>query len=67
MTLFWAFLLGILVGFKEIFKRNTDWLPNNLFVELGVTIARKVLPHPQGIKGSVHNLLNMIPLCQDEI
>ena len=25
---------------------------------LGVTIARKVLPHPQGIKGSVHNLLN---------
>jgi hypothetical protein len=25
---------------------------------LEVTIARKVLPHPQGIKGSMHNLLN---------
>jgi hypothetical protein len=27
--------------------------------KLGVTIARKVLPHPQGIKGSMQNLLNM--------
>jgi NADH:ubiquinone oxidoreductase subunit H len=25
---------------------------------LEVTIARKVLPHPQGIKGSMHNLLS---------
>jgi hypothetical protein len=25
---------------------------------LEVTITRKVLPHPQGIKGSMHNLLN---------
>jgi hypothetical protein len=25
---------------------------------LGVTIARKVLPHPQGIKGSMQNLFN---------
>jgi hypothetical protein len=25
---------------------------------LEVTIARKVLPHPQGIKGSMQNLLN---------
>jgi hypothetical protein len=29
---------------------------NNLILE--VTIARRVLPHPQGIKGSMHNLLN---------
>jgi hypothetical protein len=28
-------------------------------VILEVTIARKMLPHPQGIKGSMHNLLNM--------
>ena len=27
-------------------------------LELEVTIARKVLPHPQGIKGSMQNLLN---------
>jgi hypothetical protein len=26
--------------------------------ELEVTIARKVLPHPKGIKGSMANLLN---------
>jgi hypothetical protein len=26
--------------------------------QLEVTIARKMLPHPQGIKGSMHNLLN---------
>ena len=28
--------------------------------KLGVTIARKVLPHPQGMKGmhAMHNLLN---------
>jgi hypothetical protein len=32
---------------------NSTWL-----IELEVTIARKVLPHPQGIKGSMHNLLN---------
>jgi hypothetical protein len=29
---------------------------NKLFLE--VTIARKVLSRPQGIKGSMHNLLN---------
>jgi hypothetical protein len=38
---------------------------------LEVTIARKVLPHPQWIKVSMRNLLNkglfMILLCQDEI
>ena len=28
------------------------------YYKLEVTIARKVLPHPQGIKGSMHNLLN---------
>jgi hypothetical protein len=26
--------------------------------KLEVTIARKMLPHPQGIKGSMHNSLN---------
>jgi hypothetical protein len=40
-------------------------------IVLEVTIARKVLPHPQGIKGSMHNFLNkglfMTPFCQDEI
>ena len=34
--------------------------------ELEVTIARKVLAPSQGIKGSMHNLLFMIPLCQEE-
>jgi hypothetical protein len=29
-----------------------------LITWLKITIARKVLPHPQGIKGSTHNLLN---------
>jgi hypothetical protein len=29
-----------------------------IFLLLEVTIARKVLPHPQGIKGRMHNLLN---------
>jgi hypothetical protein len=31
---------------------------SKLFYILEVTIARKMLPHPQGIKGSMHNLLN---------
>jgi hypothetical protein len=30
----------------------------SLVPKLEVTIARKVLPHPQGIKGSIRNLLN---------
>ena len=38
------------------------WYVARIFViiitKLEVTIARKVLPHPQGIKGSMHNLLN---------
>jgi hypothetical protein len=29
-----------------------------VFLILEVTIVRKVLPHPQGIKGSMRNLLN---------
>ena len=29
-----------------------------ILILLEVTIARKMLPHPQGIKGSMHNLLN---------
>jgi hypothetical protein len=32
--------------------------PGIVILLLQVTIARKVLPHPQGIKGSMHNLLN---------
>jgi hypothetical protein len=32
--------------------------PYDYLLILEVTIARKVLPHPQGIKGSMQNLLN---------
>jgi hypothetical protein len=37
-----------------------DIFPNiiNIDLKLEVTIARKMLPHPQGIKGSMHNSLN---------
>jgi hypothetical protein len=38
--------------------------------KLEVTIARKMLPHPQGMKGSMRNLLNkgmFILSHQDEI
>jgi hypothetical protein len=44
-----------------------------LLLILEVTIARKVLPYPQGIKGSIRNLMNKglfslyDPLCQDEM
>jgi hypothetical protein len=35
--------------------KNTEM--TKLMLKLEVTIARKVLPHPQGIKDSMHNLL----------
>jgi hypothetical protein len=41
--------IGILVQFLE---------ERHCINVLEVTIARKVLPHPQGIKGSMQNLLN---------
>ena len=40
--------------------QRLDILKHFFFLE--VTIARKVLPHPQGIKGSMRNLLNKEPL-----
>jgi hypothetical protein len=46
---------------------------DHIYIILEVTIARKVLPHPQGIKGSIRNLMNKglfslyDPLFQDEM
>jgi hypothetical protein len=37
--------------------KNINTFTTTIF-KLEVTIARKVLPHPQGIKGSMRNLLN---------
>jgi hypothetical protein len=55
------------LGFTFLIGRMTEVLTpddqiyielTGLYLLLGVTIARKVLPHPQGIKGSMQNLLN---------
>jgi hypothetical protein len=42
----------------DIIERASDPTSWVLLSLLEVTIARKVLPHPQRIKGSMHNLLN---------
>ena len=48
-------------GIERLGKKATDrGLIEDLYLSfiLEVTIARKMLPRPQGIKGSKHNSLN---------
>jgi hypothetical protein len=46
--------------FDPNFLKKIVKFPSNFLykIKLEVTIARKMLPHPQGIKGSMHNSLN---------
>ena len=44
--------------FTEFFDLSYSFEQFCSTIKLGVTIARKVLPHPHGMKGSMQNLLN---------
>jgi hypothetical protein len=48
-----------LFGRQALYAENINFQNRReYYIELGVTIARKVLPHPQGIKDTMQNLLN---------
>ena len=49
--------LKFLVLWRKSWIKSRTNKSKKIFL-LEVTIARKVLPHPQGIKGSIRNLLN---------
>jgi hypothetical protein len=45
-----------LFGRQALYAENINFQNRReYYIELGVTIARKVLPHPQGIKGNMQD------------